>query len=519
MLYKEVIKWLRTQSLPVAESHLRLRLESHPDYPSLLAVQDTLVELGVNGFACQGTKEELKKEAKPFLAHFNINGGHVLFFKDVATAEKNVKDFDTLWSGNIMFAEKDNANTGNAENSKQIKKEKLNSAFSSTAILLLVTAFLWLAIDNGSATLIILTITSCIGLYFSWLITQKEFGITNSISDKICSMAKHSRCESVLFSRGAKLFNWLTWGDVGIVYFSASLLYFLISQLSGLPRLNDSAGQAINLYYLISLSGFIFPIYSLYYQWKVVKQWCMLCIGVLAVLGTNAIVSLFYINNTFTSGTLLKPIAMFALLVVLCLAIWQLLKSLYQKSLTSLTNEIKATRLKRNPEIFNALLEKEKANPANLPEPDEAIRFGNPAAPYQIVIACNPYCGPCAKAHQAIEILYDNYPEQINITVRFALIINNDRDNRVAATKEILKVAKLKPYEAIKDWYQLFDIEEYKKKHHTNEEAVDTMIERHIKWKKENHIISTPTFFINGKLLPEEYNWKDLVDVLGYTYK
>jgi len=90
MLYKEVLKCLRTQSLPVAESHLRLRLESHPDYPSLLAVQDTLDELGINGYACQGTKEELKNENKPFLAHFNMSGGHVLFFKDVATAEKKL---------------------------------------------------------------------------------------------------------------------------------------------------------------------------------------------------------------------------------------------------------------------------------------------------------------------------------------------------------------------------------------------------------------------------------------------
>lgn len=511
MLYKEVIKWLRTQSLPVAESHLRLRLESHPDYPSLLAVQDTLEELGVNGYACQGTKEELKNEAKPFLAHFNMNGGHVLFFRDVATAEKNFKDFDTHWSGNVMFAEQAKTNTSKAENSQQIKKEKLKSAFSTTAILLSLTAFLWLPIANGAAPLIILTITSCIGLYFSWLIAQKEFGISNSVSDKICSMAKHSRCESVLFSKGAKLFNWLTWGDVGIVYFSASLLYFLIN----LPITIGITNQQINLYYLISLAGLVFPIYSLYYQWKVVKQWCMLCMGVLAVLGINAIMSLFYVSITFTSGTLLKPMAVFALLVVLCLAIWQLLKSLYQQSLTSLTNEIKATRLKRNPEIFNALLEKEKANPINLSKPDEAIRFGNPAAPYQIVIACNPYCGPCAKAHQAIEALYDSYPEQLSVTVRFALNNNDEKDSKVSAAREILKAAKHKPYEAIKDWYHLFDIEKFKQIHKTNGEVVDEAIEKHIAWNKKIEIKGTPTFFINGRILPGLYSWVDFAEILG----
>ena len=86
-MYREVMKWLSIQRIPVAESHLRLRLESHPDYPSLVAIQDTFEELSINTYACLGTKEELKKENKPFLAHFNMNGGHILYFKDVATAE------------------------------------------------------------------------------------------------------------------------------------------------------------------------------------------------------------------------------------------------------------------------------------------------------------------------------------------------------------------------------------------------------------------------------------------------
>lgn len=65
-MYKEVMKWLRIQRMPVAENQLRLRLESHPDYPSLIAVQDTLEELGINSYACQGTKEELKFEKPTF---------------------------------------------------------------------------------------------------------------------------------------------------------------------------------------------------------------------------------------------------------------------------------------------------------------------------------------------------------------------------------------------------------------------------------------------------------------------
>ena len=55
-MYREVMKWLSIQRIPVAESHLRLRLESHPDYPSLVAIQDTFEELSINTYACLGTK-------------------------------------------------------------------------------------------------------------------------------------------------------------------------------------------------------------------------------------------------------------------------------------------------------------------------------------------------------------------------------------------------------------------------------------------------------------------------------
>lgn len=519
-MYREVMKWLRIQSMPVSENHLRLRLETHPDYPSLVAIQDALEELGISSYACEGTKEELKIENKPFLAHFNTGGGDVRFFKDVTTAEQKIKDFDKLWSGHVMFAEPIikygnlPAGQAGAEHDKLYKKEKLNSSFGIAAIVLFAGALLGVAIAGGNVPVIFLTIANFIGLYFSWLIAQKEFGISNSVSDKICSMAKHSRCESVLFSKGAKLFNWLSWGDVGIVYFTSSLLYILISQLTN---------QLINLefYYFLSLAGIAFPLYSLYYQWKVVKQWCMLCIGVLAMLGINAIISLAQLStiSLISDGILVNAILLFTGVTSFVLAAWQVLKSLYQKSLATLTNEIKATRLKRNPEIFTALLEKQEVNPINLPEKDEAIRFGNATAPYQLVIACNPYCGPCAKAHQAIETLYEHYPDKFSVAIRFALSNNDENDRRVNTVKEIMKVAKTKPLESVNDWYSLLNLEKFKERHQSNGVQVDAGIDKHIAWSKTVDIQATPTFFVNGRKLPELYSWVEMTNQFEWELK
>jgi protein-disulfide isomerase len=195
---------------------------------------------------------------------------------------------------------------------------------------------------------------------------------------------------------------------------------------------------------------------------------------------------------------------------------WQLLKSIFRKSLLSLSYEISYNKLKKNPEIFKELLMNEEANPANLPEPDEAIRFGPPSALYQLVIACNPYCAPCAKAHQAVETLYEKFPGRFSISVRFTLHTNSDIDNRVLAAKEIMKVAKTKPLEAVKDWYSLFDIEKFKQAHLTNGLDVNAAIEKHIVWGKKMAIKGTPTFFVNGRRLPEMYSWKDCTEILEF---
>lgn len=80
-MYKEVLKWLRQLSMPVSATYLRLRLETPPEYPSLTSIKDTLEELNIDCQVCQGTKEDLINEAKPFLAHLYIGGGYLSIAK------------------------------------------------------------------------------------------------------------------------------------------------------------------------------------------------------------------------------------------------------------------------------------------------------------------------------------------------------------------------------------------------------------------------------------------------------
>jgi protein-disulfide isomerase len=70
------------------------------------------------------------------------------------------------------------------------------------------------------------------------------------------------------------------------------------------------------------------------------------------------------------------------------------------------------------------------------------------------------------------------------------------------------------------------DLEQFKKQHQVNAclpdregEDVTKYIHQHIQWAKAVEITATPTVFVNGRKLPDLYNWADLVPVLDYALK
>ena len=79
-MHKEISGWLYKLGYRISNTYLKLRLESHPFYPSLLSVEDTLSEFGINTKTIRTDKENLKKISDPILAHFNNDDGEILYF-------------------------------------------------------------------------------------------------------------------------------------------------------------------------------------------------------------------------------------------------------------------------------------------------------------------------------------------------------------------------------------------------------------------------------------------------------
>jgi hypothetical protein len=56
-----IYNWLKELKIPVSKTYIRQQLLSHPDYPSLLSITDTLTELRIENIAVQIQKNQLYK--------------------------------------------------------------------------------------------------------------------------------------------------------------------------------------------------------------------------------------------------------------------------------------------------------------------------------------------------------------------------------------------------------------------------------------------------------------------------
>jgi uncharacterized membrane protein len=360
---------------------------------------------------------------------------------------------------------------------------------------------------NFIASAAILLIIKISGMAVSVLLLIYEIDKSNAFVKSICNAGQQTNCNAVLQSKASKILG-MSWSEAGFFYFASTLLFFLF------PGINFSTKV-----FILSLANCLaapYILFSVYYQWKVVKQWCPLCLTVQAVLLMElawAIINFWqspFLPTTSLFSALLLP---FIFCLLLPFAVWFVIKPLLLKAKNYRVYEAGYKRLLYNPDTFNNLLQQQASAPAGYE--NIGITIGNPDAVNTIIKVCNPYCGPCAKAHSVIEEILQN-----NKDVKLKLIFtasNEVYDERGMVARHLLAISgkqnALKT-QALDDWY-LADKKDYKafaEKYPMNGEIKEQekQVEEMSQWCKEAQITGTPTFFINGKQLPETYGISEL---------
>jgi uncharacterized membrane protein len=520
-LETNVYHWLRQLNIPVSKNYLKERIATHPEYPSLLSITDTVNEMGINCQAIVIDKDVIQEVKVPVLVFIKGGNGGFIWVKDLLKYARDNPSFMEVWNGVIVMAEKTEGweQTGNGQKWKQDRILKYIKGILFAGLLLLFARPIIQIFPLIDA---ILLLTTLAGIGLMTLITQKELGYTNDFTDRLCNVGKSTDCEAVLQSKGAAVLGWMDFADVGMIYFSATALLQITSFFTGEWK---HTREIISLFTITSLP---FTLLSIYYQGRKVKKWCVLCLLTAGLLWTQFFILLPDILKDKWTPVPLNTSLLSIFLFLFTTAVWMfLLKPFLQQRIDWQETVWPLLRFKRKPEVFVTLLKKEKQIDTSPIRED--LVLGNPYAPIQIMMACSPYCAPCAREHKELHKLLERYRENIGVTIRFALNAEAADAKRTKAVRHILETwleEKEKQQDngrndrmemILEDWFAWMDLEKFQVTYPPikGKNATELMA-AHGRWAGLSGITQTPTFFLSGYQLPGIYAIRDLPDLLPF---
>ncbi len=511
-----VTSYLRYLHIPVSDRYCKKRIASHPDYPSILAVADTLQQFGIPHTVARSHKENLNDLPLPVLLHLDTAGGSLLPVYEPRDLEA-AGDKLNHWSGVLIKAEP-TGKIADKENAKALDEERRFKMFTSMLIIAaigmvtipLLLSFYWLQ-------LLLLT-TALAGVGAGYVLFAKDLGITYQAVESFCNAGTGSGCGKVLRSEEGKLFGFITFSDLTLGYFVAQLaaVGLFVPLWSGSGLLSVLGWMSILAVPIIG--------YSLWMQAVKIKEWCRLCLVVSGILAVQASIFgyLFY-SGWINPMAIALPEAVMALLLFGLVGLsLLLLKQTVQQKNRAVQNEMGAVRLKNSPEVFTSLLFRQRQVDTTPFEHDFLI--GNPDAPIKLTMAVNLFCGPCKNELEQAKELLSIYPGQVSLSLRF--LKSGDKGE---ASGRLLKTwvgSLIKQRNnglpdgqaLIEAWYEAMDVEIFVDSHPVNGVVSDKEAEEysraHYGWIKQAGITKTPTTFMNGYELPTAYRVKDLAALI-----
>jgi uncharacterized membrane protein len=500
--------WLNQQKINVPFAYLEDQLLSHPNYPSVLCVTETLTKLNIENAAIQIEPEKLTEIPLPALAHVVQGGrGSFVILENLQGLQKEYPQFYQEWDGVVVIAESANvvlpeqiAQARRLEKSRQLK---VYTTIAVIAPMISILFFRTPLVVDGVFNFFVIT-----GIVISFSIVLQELGVGTIVGNQLCGKNKDSDCNKITQSKGASLAFDIKLSDASLSFFLgiASVRCFMVGNVDA--GFVSAANTAISL---ILFGGILFTLYSLYLQTFVLQKYCALCNVVIGAIWSLAIIRVIVMPEKRFAP--LSDYCWVASVFVVPGLVWLIIRESLNTRKEFRDSNLSLRKFKRNPNLFlNHLMSQDQVE---FTAWQHDLKIGNPEAPIQITMACAPYCKPCAEAHKTIDQLIERFSQTICVTVRFSLPEGLNRHSE--AVSHILKCAQtMDAKDIIHDWFETMDLDKFKAKYSCNAEYdVDDLLKQHWNWVEHAAIQFTPTFFINGFQLASPYA---ITDVSEFIY-
>ncbi len=505
-------KFILSHKIKISPHEVQECLLTHPHYPSIIAFTDLLDQYNVDNIALKTSCEHLDKMDFPALVHLNENGGKYAIISGIKNGKviykdpdkkgeaEDLKDFEKKWTGTIVMAEPSDQ-SGDPHYTKKIflellRKIKLPVAGGLALLLLLLEAF---KVPDWSAFILSVIVLS--GSAISIVLSAIEVDESGEAAKRYCSSTEKTDCAKVLSSPAANLFGWLSMTDLGLVYFIGTFLSIFCGVFA------DKLSGALFAIAFLNIAALPYTLYSVYYQYTVVKKWCLLCLAIQVLLWAQFIVlSLTYFRMDIGFDFQATALCFFSFSIpVLHLLAGQKSSMQYKNKYYKILRELKAW--KRDPELFEHLLKGQPTFP-NIPLTKELL-IGNENARLTLLVVINPNCGPCETTLRELISLVKQKPDEFKLLLRF---FSND-DDMISLDLISLYTQHSDLFEkALWDWYA--SQKNYKVWSQLYPPAVtadaSSILREHRVWAENAGIKFTPTIFIGERRIPERYGVGDL---------
>ncbi|WP_158550065.1 vitamin K epoxide reductase family protein [Runella aurantiaca] len=341
----------------------------------------------------------------------------------------------------------------------------------------------------------------------------------NSFLQKVCQINSRSNCQNILQSPAAKVTEWLSWSEIGLFYFTGSLIALATGMWTGNSIQLTILHTALFILTLLSLP---YTFWSVYYQWRVAREWCVLCLTVQGLLWIEfglGISALFsdegqpLLMFDFSSASIVYLLGAFAVVP----APWALFKGHLQKSTRydSLFREFQ--KLKFDPDYLQGLMSKQRVLPPIF-EGMQVITLGNLEAENTLIMVTNPTCAACRRNYLELKKwLETNDTVQVKIILAAGFL-----DDYVASkvARQILSLPTDQMQDAIHHWFgtseRYYDEWSEQTKGDYLSEAAIQQLQLHIRWLELAGVMTAPTTFLNAVELPKFYQVRELPKLCTY---
>ncbi len=486
MNFDKLINYLKLDS-----KEFYFQFQSHPNYPSALALSDTFNFLNLKNDSYELEKEYWDELPDEFIALVDDKFSLVL---------KQSNDKYKLLSDDISTITKEELREKSQDFVLLYEKEistKAKTRINYTNILLGLFALVILySLINLKWFQTVYNVLSLLGVYVFADLFQQKFGSNSVMVSTICggdtkNNADKNSCDQIISSDTTNVFG-LKFADIGLAYFiGISFIGILLPE------------SEVILKYL-AISSVLVICYSLYIQVFVERKICKVCIVIIGLL----IIQIAFSIEFFTVGSSIKTFFISLIFAALSfIAVLFLNDTMKYSELISKSNE-KNLRFKRNYDLFKReLVRKEQIDFKE----KEMFFIGGLDAKLHISIVSNPYCGFCKDAHVIVEDLLQRYPNDISAQLRFNYSAQNKDEKYTELMGGFVYLYKNKTQQEFLQYVHNWFVN--RKEKEISAIGMSNDFEPIYRAASENMQLGftfTPILFINGYQFPDAYDREDI---------